>query len=245
MTKRRGTGDAMRDGGTVDRADACVLEVVDDPWPFAVEKRQAIDEHWQRRSRECPGFFNGVVHVLSRHALEGGQFFGVLRPVAFKSFLYWRESGYPEVGVRDAFGSALLRSCEGHVLLGRQGDGHLNSGLAYLPGGFIDPRDVGADGKIDIEANVRREVEEETGLRPEDLERAPGFVITRAGPHVSIAVELRSALPAEALRAKIVAHLARDPEAELSGIEIVRRGDEVAPGEMPVFTAVLLRHLFG
>lgn len=244
MSKRRGSGDPMLDGGSVDRFESCGLEVVDEPWPFAAAQRAAIDAHWQARTAANPAFFNGIVHVLCRQSHGAGRFSAAFRQVEFKSFLYWRDHGYPEAGVRDGFGSALIRSAEGHVLLGRQGGGHLNSGLAYLPGGFIDPRDVDEQGRVDIEASVRRELLEETGLGPADLERVPGVIVTRAGPHVSIAVELRSPLAAEALRSRILTHLGRVDQSELVDIVVVRGGDELRPEEMPVFTAVLLRELF-
>ena len=45
------------------------------------------------------------------------------------------------------------------------------------------------------------------GSSPADLVRAPGYLLTRAGPLVSIAIEWRSPLAAEALRARILAHV--------------------------------------
>lgn len=230
--------------GSVERVVGCTLRVSDEPWPFARMHAAEIDAHWERRSREGGRFFNGIVYVLSAGTVERGHFHARMRPVEFKCFLYWRDRGFPEAGVCDAFGSAVIRSSEGHVILGRQAPGNLNSGLAYMPGGFIDPRDVGPDGSIDIAANVLREVAEETGLGAADLERVPGFLLTRCGPQVSIGVEWRSRLPSTVLAARIAGHLAADKAAELSAVEIVRTGREIAADGMPPFTAVLLRALF-
>lgn len=233
----------LRDGA-VDRIARCRLEVRDEPWPFAVMHRAAIDEHWAKRTPEQLGYFNGTVYVLVSQTLAGPDFAAVMRPVEFKNFLYWREQGFPETGVRDAFGSALIRSVEGHVLLGRQSAGNLNAGLSYMPGGFIDPRDVDEAGRIDIAASVLREAMEETGLDAADLGRVPGFILTRCGPQVSIAVEYRSPLGSDDLRAKIDRHLARDSGAELSSVDVVTSRAGIGSMPMPPFTTLLLQEVF-
>lgn len=239
------TGDmACLHGGTVDRIERCTIQVRDDPWPYAEAHRAAIDEHWAGRSAEQLSYFNGTVYVLVSYALTGCDFAAVMRPVEFKSFLYWRAQHFPETGVRDAFGSALIRSAEGHVLLGRQSAGNLNAGLNYLPGGFVDPRDVDCSGRIDIAASVLREALEETGLEAADLCRMPGFILTRCDPQVSIGIEFRSPLGADALRAKIGHHLSQDPDAELSAVEFVTSRAGIGTTAMPPFMTVLLRSLF-
>lgn len=175
-----------------------------------------------------PGFFNGRVLMMAAASMQldpelgGGHFAGTLFEVEFKQFLYWRETGYRDPTVRDAFGSALIRSAEGHVLLGRQRAGNVNAGFAYPPGGFIDRRDVAPGGEVDIAASIAREVAEETGLDPGDLVPAGGFWLTRGGAQVSMAKEFRSPLSSDALRARMLAGIASDPEAELAGIHIVR-----------------------
>lgn len=212
-------------------------------WRFAIDNQRAIDSHWQKRAAEMPGFFNGTIYMLASHEMAEGRFAAVLRPVEFKSFLYWRETGYPDAGLIDVFGSALIRSVEGHVLLGRQRAGNVNSGLSYLPGGFIDGRDVAEDGSVDIAASILREVWEETGIDPADLERVPGFILTQSGPQVSIAVELRSPLRSDDLRAAMLAAIAREADPELDDIVVVRSGADIASIPMPRYATALLRTL--
>lgn len=230
--------------GKVVRVGGCSLSVVQAPWKFAEEHGVEIDAHWARRKADNAAFFNGALHLMVSQALEGGAFSARFIRTDFKSFLYWRETGATDRSVADAFGSALLRSAEGHVLLGRQRAGNINGGLAYLPGGFIDARDVAADGAIDIEASIVRELGEETGLVAAALERSPGFVLTFTGPMVSIAAEYRSSLPAEQLRAAIHEHIAADPDPELEEVVVVRSGRDLAGLDMPPYARVLLGALF-
>ncbi len=158
------------------RVASLSLRVSSGHWQYADHHRDAIDAHWKLAVKANPSFFDGVIHVVDR--LEAGENYIEARLIAtgFKNFLYWRDEGFPaEGGVRDGFGSALIRSCEGHVLLGRQRPGNINAGLAYLPGGFIDSRDVKAGGVIDMAASIERELREETGLGLDDLTAEPGF----------------------------------------------------------------------
>ena len=202
----------------VTRARSISLKVEQDAvWTYAANHRDVIDVHWKMAVSAIPGFFNGIVHVLRSLAFDGGDVQGTVIPTEFKNFLYWRDEGFPEEArVLDVFGSALIRSREGHVILGRQTPGNINEGLAYLPGGFIDPRDVTPQNTIDVQASVAREVAEETGLDASVLQPAPGFIVTHAPPHVSFAVPYTSKLSSAELVGRIRAHIGAQSEPELA-----------------------------
>ena len=237
----------LKDG--VEWVRDCRLRVVARHWTFALTHAAAIEAHWQARLKTHPANFNGVVHVMADDAtgagvVADGVFAAELIATDFKSFLYWKDQGYPAAGVRDIFGSAILRSREGHVLLGRQSAGNVNSGLAYLPGGFIDDRDSDAAGVVDIGASIVRELAEETGLGADDAAIVPGYRIVRCGVQVAMAREFRSTLGANALRARIVQHLRSEAEAELADIVIVGSMADVARENVPAYAALALSHVF-
>ena len=235
--------------GQVEWVADCRLVASGQGWAFAREQTEAIEAHWRKRLVTHPGYFNGVVYAMADgdtlgSAFEDGVFSAALVATDFKSFLYWKESGYPQAGIRDAFGSAILRSSEGHVLLGRQSAGNINAGQAYLPGGFIDQRDVAADGTIDIGASIARELEEETGLTAGEVQAEPGLRIITIGHQVSMAREFRSALGADELRALILSRIGVDAEAELMDMVIVRALADLSEVEVPPYTALALKHVF-
>jgi len=224
------------------RIARCVLTVGAGPWSFAERRRAEIAAHWKRSQAERPKLFDGTVYLLRSYSVGQGTLSGTLVRTDFKSFLYWRDRGYEDANMRDGFGSAVIRSAEGHVLLGQQSDGHLNAGLVYPPSGMIDERDdVG--GVIDIEASIVRELGEETGLQPADLARVPGFVLTVSAPLLCIAIEWRSALPAEALRESILSHIRDQPAPELADIVIVRSRDEIYDRPMLAYAKSMLHFL--
>ncbi|MCH9808736.1 MAG: NUDIX domain-containing protein [Alphaproteobacteria bacterium] len=162
----------------------------------------------------------------------------------FSSFLFWKDTSYPEAGVRDGFGSAMIRSREGHVLLARQLAGHLNSGLLYLPGGFIDLNDVCGDGRVDIDASIMRELAEETGLGASSFVRRPGYLLTRVGVQVSIAVEFRSELDALELRHLLCSQLRAQGDPELADFVIFDRPPEPSQTDVVAFSRHAIEAVF-
>ena len=221
----------------------CRLAVQEGTWAYAAERTDEIAAHWQRRASESPALFDGHIFITAGATFTSDAFEATLLPTRFRNLLYWKDRGCPDRSVRDAFGSALIRSREGHILLGRQATGHINAGLAYLPGGFIDARDVDAHGVIDIEASIAREIEEETGLDPAAMVRASGYYVTLAGPLVSIAAEFRSELTASELVRAARDHIAGDAHAELDDVLLVRAAADLEGLAMPEFARVLLRTL--
>jgi 8-oxo-dGTP pyrophosphatase MutT (NUDIX family) len=211
--------------GTAFRVTRCALALSDEPWSYAQRHADAIAAYWKGISAERPKMFDGCVHMLTSYVLHDGTLSGTFARTDFKSFLYWREHGM-EPPALDAFGSSLIRSCDGCILLGRQVEGHLNGGFAYPPSGMIDASDAVA-GAIDIDNSIARELEEETGLIPTDLERRPGYIVTLYGCQLSIAIEWLSRESATVLRERILAYVARQPDPELADVIIVRSLAEI------------------
>ena len=219
------------------------LRVKPEPWAFAATQADAIRAHWQARLQQNPGFFNGPIHILHTWDLAGGHFTGDLLRTDFASFLYWREHAYPDKSVRDCFGSALLRSSDGRIILGRQSPGHINSGLTYFPGGFIDHRDIGPDGAADIQASVARETEEELGFPAGTFVAKPGAYLTFEGQLLSIAIDHVSHLDAAALLATADRFIASESDPELEAVVAVARRADFKDTAMPPFTRALLETL--
>jgi 8-oxo-dGTP pyrophosphatase MutT (NUDIX family) len=219
------------------------LRVGDGRWAYAEAHAASIESGWIAAKRTTPNYFNGIIHLIDAYGAEGDTISARLLRTDFKSYLFWRLSGWPDAGVLDGFGSALLRSADGDVILGRQRDGHVNGGLTYLPGGFIDARDVRGDATIDLDASVRRELLEETGIGPDAVTADAGYYLTETGPHMSIAVPLRSHLSTCDLIRRIADHIRREADPELAGAVAVRRLSDLDRLPMAHYARVLLTSL--
>lgn len=225
------------------RIARCRLRAVPGEWALAVEKASEIDAHWRAAQAREPSLFDGAVHLMTQASFAEDGMEGDLIRADFKSYLYWCAHGFEAAGVRDAFGSALIRSAEGHLVLAEQGRG-INAGRVYPPSGFIDARDVAADGTVDIEASIARELEEETGLSADEFERTAGFVVASAGPCLSLAMELRSPLPARALCDRIRDFLAAQANPELARLHVVRSLEESRALALPPYARALVAEVF-
>jgi hypothetical protein len=220
-----------------------VLTVVDRGWPFAEAHKAEIDAHWQNARAINPSYFNGVVYLVAEVLSVGNEVHANLVRSEFKSYLYWRSLGFPEAGVIDGFGSALIRSSDGHYLLVLQRPGNVNHGLAYLPSGFIDERDVLSGGTIDIERSVEREVAEEIGEAAAGLEREEGIIVTRCGAQLCFAVPYYLPKTAEEFAAALEAHNASLDDPELEGVIPVGRLEDLAPLQIHPYARLLLEAL--
>ncbi len=167
-----------------------------------------------------------VLRALRKGALGIEADFSLER---FSAFLYWRDGAAAVAdGTLDGFASALVRSAEGHALLGRAAGGTLNSGQLCLPGGFLDARDIRPDDSIDIVASAARELEEETGLTAKDVMPQPGTIVARYGRYCCFAIEFQSPLGSDDLAARMREGLQRDRDGELTDIAIIRSQQDLA-----------------
>jgi len=231
----------LRDGAR--HVATCSLRRVAGTWPFADQEQAAIRAHWARRVGENPGFFNGTVHVMTTATLAGGHFAGTLVETDFASSLYWRETGYRDRTVVDCFGSAILVSADGALIYGRQAPGHVNAGLVYPPGGFIDGGDVGPDGHVDLDGSIGRELREETGLDPATLQRAPGYLAIRDGALLSIGIIYRGHATAARLIDAVNRHLSQQADQELAELVALTQAADLSAYPMPGYARQLAQTL--
>ena len=245
MTERKAHDAAGRPPDAVTAVRDCELRVIEHRWVMTEEHATEIAAFWERQRALNPGYFDGVVFIARDIRIAGGVLYGELFASRFRNFLYWRDTGFADTSVTDAFGSAILRSSDGGVLLARQRGGNVNAGQVYLPGGFIDERDIAARGSVDILGSIEREIGEETGLDAAAMSRDDGYTVTRAGPHVSISATFRTGLDATTLANRVGAHLGRDPEAELESVRVVRSLGELSGFPLVRYCETLLPVLLG
>lgn len=212
------------------------------PWAYADTKRAEIDAYFAELQRERPAIWNGRVLLLHHQVVSGGVFHGQYLETDYASFIAWRHWGSPPAGVHDCFGAAAVVAADGGVLLGVMGAHTANAGAVYFPAGTPDPSDI-VDGKVDLAASVARELTEETGCDIGEFTAAPGWTtVVEGGLIVQIKV-LHSTESAEALRARMLEHLAQGKEPELADIRIVRAPRDFTAA-MPDFVTAFLERLF-
>lgn len=224
------------------RVDGFDLRLEQRPWGFAEDNRIAIEAHFAAKQRANPALWNGRVLLAHEYGVAGGVCRGAFLETDFASFSAWRDWGRPPAGIMNCFAAPVLRGSDGAFLLGVMGEHTANAGQIYFPCGTPEPGDV-KNARVDLEYSARHELLDETGLAFEDLDAEPGWLSLRMGSWALLAKMLRAREPAEALRLRILAHLASQEQPELADIRIVR-GPADLTSAMPPFVAALLGHLW-
>jgi 8-oxo-dGTP pyrophosphatase MutT (NUDIX family) len=212
------------------------------PWAFANERRAEIDAWFEAQQREKPALWNGRVLLLHQHALADGIFRGGYLETDYASFVAWCHWGHPPAAVCDCFSATGIVAADDAVLLGVMAPHTLNAGRVYFPCGTPDPKDI-VRGEVDLEFSARRELKEETGLDAAEFTAEPGWTTVFDLPLIAHVKVLRSRESAQALRARVLDHLARERQPELADIRIVRGRADVDP-LMPRFVAAFLARRF-
>ena len=209
-------------------------------WAFETANAAAIARHWERVTAANPRLWNGRTLICTKAKVEQGTFRAELAEIDYASFVAWRDWGRPDNSVVNCFGVPAVFSSEGALLLGVMSGATLNAGKAYPPSGSLEPRDVQPDGTVDILANMRTELLEETGL---DLAHAtPGpMAVIFEGPRLAVVQRFDIGLSFAEIEHHFAAHAASDPHAELAAIEALRHASEV-DSRMPGYVAELVRH---
>ena len=97
---------------------------------------------------------------------------------------------------------------------------------------------------VDLEGGVMRELTEETGLGPGDVEPEAGWFAMPFGQRIALMKVMQTRETANALRARIRAFLADQQQPELAEIHIARSVADLRPS-MPPYVAAFLRSRLG
>ncbi len=197
---------------------------------------------FRANAAEDPALWNGRVLLLYDYALADGVFRGRYLETDYASFAAWRHWGRPEAAVSDCFGAGAIMAADGAFLLGIMGPHTANAGLTYFPCGTPDPGDTVGKG-VDLDRSMRRELKEETGLDVVEFVAEPGWTTVFDLPLIAHIKVLKSGEGAEALRARILDHLAHEKQPELADIRVVRGTDDF-DAAMPRFVTAFLAQRF-
>lgn len=217
-------------------------------WPFAEDHAEEILAHWLKLRSTRPRLFDGRVLLMSAHEFarraDGATILrGECFETDYKAFLAWRDFGFPDRSVRNCFSMAALQSSDGAYILGRMAAHTANAGAIYFAAGTPDRHDVFGS-RVDLRASVLRELQEETGLAPSEVEVAENWFVVDAPPRIACLKPAKVAEKAAALKARIEAYLALEPEPELAGVHIATSSADINEALTPRFLVDFLHYAF-
>lgn len=216
------------------------IRLVPGAWPLPEDLRAAIGPRWAQMVAANPHLWDGRVLGVSIPQIGAdGILRAEAREEAFSAFMVWRDAGFPEIGMRNMFGSGLIISNDGALIYGIMGPQTANAGRVYPPAGTLEPRDVTADGVVDVHASIAAELHEETGLDVAQA-RLGEMVAVLDGPRISLAQALHFDSSAEALLTRIRSNLEQQEHRELADVVAVRSAADAAKaGEVLPYAGAL------
>lgn len=212
-------------------------------WAFAREQRVKIDRHWREVTARNPTLWNGDVLICTEASAERGHFEAALTQTDYASFVAWRDWGRPDQSVRNCFGVPAAFSSDGALLVGVMAGWTLNAGKAYPPSGTLEPRDVLADGTVDVLGSMRTELLEETGLDLNDAVAGETIAVFE-GPRLGLVRRFDFPMGFAAMEQAFARHQAGEEKPELERIEALtsaRQIDERMPGYAQEIARYFLR----
>lgn len=230
------------DDGRLFRLTAAHIRVLPEPHPVYAEKRAEIEANWRDEVARNPNLFNGRLILLRRMTLEGDRVEAVGHEVPYSTHLWWRRQP-ARMGAFHAFSWAVPLSSDGALMAIRMGPSTANPGLVYCAAGSLEPEDI-VDGTVDLEANMRREVAEETGLDLSDaLADREGWAAFRNNT-LMMCRFYRFPWTAAEIIDRVRAHMAVDHEQEIDDVIAIRDANPAAH-RYGAFMPSLLELVFG
>ena len=191
------------------------IRVSDAPHPFAAGREEAIRENWRAEIAANPALFDGRMLLQGDVSLSRAGIVTTAHPVSFSTFLLWRKSR-PHVVGHHLFGLPVIVSSDGAIIAIRMAQHTANPGKVYCAAGSLDDNDV-VDGVCDLEANMVREVAEETGLDLGQATADPRLHALHFDRIITIFRFYRFSATAEELLSAIDRHMRTDTEQEIDG----------------------------
>lgn len=228
--------------GTIFRVDEVNVRFAPGPHPFVAGKEREIMRNWAAEKKERPALYDGEVALLSSLRWRDLRLVGAAHIVRYSAFLYWRRLR-PVHDAEHCYVHAMPVSTDGALIAIRMAMGTISSGLAYFAAGSFEPEDFRA-GRIDVEANMIREVREETGLEiagnPVDpcfhaLSLPQGTVLFRRVYLPGTANEIAVAI-------ERYVRGSGDPHGEITGPVVIRSPDDLPEKLAPQMPALIDWH---
>ncbi|TCT37176.1 NUDIX hydrolase [Martelella mediterranea] len=190
---------------------------------FLGQYEAAIAANWEAEIAANPHLFNGKLLTIYELAFTDGIVRANAKVVPYAYHLWWRRQASPPPTFH-AFAMAVLISSDDAVMAIRMSETTANPGKVYCASGSLELSDI-VDGRVDVDANMAREVAEETGIDLTALRPGADYYCAHSRQCVMFYRFYRSELPAEKLVEKVHAHMRRDDEKEIDAVIPVTRGN--------------------
>lgn len=218
------------------------ISVAEGPHPLYLQKRDEIEANWIEEHAANPALFNGemLIHRDIRVDAEG-QLIATGHLTPYATMLWWRKQPTRPIA-EHLFPIAVPITSDGAILAIEMSAKTANAGRVYCAAGSLDAHDI-VDGKVDLDANMMREVMEETGIDLSTATPIGGYLGVRVFRAVTLFQAFLLPYDAEEACARVRHHMETDHEQEIAGPVIIR--DKSRDGRnYPAFMPPIIDRIF-
>jgi 8-oxo-dGTP pyrophosphatase MutT (NUDIX family) len=164
--------------------------------------QRQIDAYWDGLLAQGKPYRRGEVFTLSEVTARNNVLCCRLQLTDYAHHLATQHGRVPErYWCEVLYGAALLETTDGYFLFGEMGAQTSSAGRMQLVSGGLDFSDVVGE-RIDLDANVRREIAEELGLDCADASQvsdvAPAYLVSGGAPRfVAVVYRVKLAMTKE------------------------------------------------
>ncbi|OCP18654.1 MULTISPECIES: NUDIX hydrolase [unclassified Ensifer] len=202
------------------------LAISPSPHPIELRHRDAIDHNWGDEKIAKPFLYNGRLVLQSSLSLARGNVVGIGHFVSYSSLLWWRKQ-FDQSGAYHLFGFAVIASSDSAIVAIRMGEMTATPGEVYCPAGLLDHNDI-IEGKLDITANMRREVREETGLCLDEATADRQLFASYERNRIVVFRIYRFNATGEELKRRVDEYAAQVDQPEIAEAVLIRSSDRYA-----------------
>jgi 8-oxo-dGTP pyrophosphatase MutT (NUDIX family) len=216
------------------------------PHPFHLAERERIAANWHAETAANPALFDGEMILQRDIHIEAGRIRGVGHLVPYSAFLWWRKQRLPRPGFH-LFGFAVPVSSDGAIIAVRMSAHTANPGKVYCAAGSLDASDI-VSGRCDLDANMARELREETGLDLSAARAEEDLFAFHLGQKITVFRFFHFAETADRLIARIGEHMIEDEEQEIDAAFAIGSADpashDYSPAMLPILDHFFSRLVF-
>jgi 8-oxo-dGTP pyrophosphatase MutT (NUDIX family) len=215
----------------------------DGPHPIYLERTAEIEANWLVEHAANPALFNGWMLMHSNvHIDSMGRMASEAHLSPYSTMLWWRKQ--PDRPVAEHLFSMAIPVTRDGALLAVEMSAHTaNPGRIYCAAGSLDQHDL-VDRRADLDANMAREVREETGLDLGEALEVSGYFGVRVNRATVVFRFFRLPHDAEASADLIFRHMEEDEEKEIARPVFIR-DNRIDAQKFPTFMPPIIDMIFG
>ncbi len=211
---------------TVIPIKSAIVRIDTAPLGYELEHREGIAANWASATTANPALFNGPFFMAEQASVTEEAFEARYHRTRFATMMHWKANATSNKPWH-IFSVGVIVSNDNKLIAGRMAMSTAAAGRVYFPAGSFDESDV-VNEHVDIDGNMQREVEEETGVRlSEARDRDRQIHLVAADRSIALFRRHYFDVTGDELLERIRSHIAAEEDSELDDVTAISAAGEM------------------